>query len=165
MDYYDDYGDDLGPGDKLKGLGSGLHPSIRSALIIWVALFVIAMLNSFTGGSSILFCYGAQVLVYLGNGVLSGYFALSSGYRSSELAKVGALAGLIGWILPAVFYLIFGLVLGLVAAPIGIFGIALWILCGPVDLAIQVICGLIGAILYGRFGGGGMEEDDYESYY
>ena len=44
-------------------------------------------------------------------------------------------------------------VLGLVTFGIGFLGLAAWILCGPVDLAIQAICGALGAWLYGRLGG------------
>jgi hypothetical protein len=135
------------------GLLGSLHPGIRSAVLLWAFLIGIAVLNSFTGGTSVVFCYPVQLLLYVGNGALASYFALNSGYHTAALPRVGAIAGLVAWVLPALFYLVFGFILGLVTFGIGFVGVATWVLCGPVDLAIQVTCGALGAWLYGHFTG------------
>lgn len=130
-----------------------LHPGIRSAVILWVFLLVVALVNSLTGGASIVFCYPVQLLLYVGNGALAGFFAVESGYRVEELARAGAVAGLVAWLLPTLYYVVFGLILGLVTLGAGLFGVATWLVCGPVDLVVQAICGAFGAWLYGRLSG------------
>ncbi len=130
-----------------------LHPGIRSAVILWVFLLVVALVNSLTGGASVVFCYPVQLLLYVGNGALAGFFAVGSGYRVEELAQVGAVAGLVAWLLPTLYYVVFGLILGLVTLGAGLFGVAAWLLCGPVDLAVQAVCGAFGGWLYGRLSG------------
>lgn len=151
-DYFSDISND-DPVDQATDFWAGLHPGVRSAVLLWLFLVAIAVINSLTGGTSVVFCYPVQLLIYAANGVLAGYFALGSGYHHSDLPRVGIIAGLVAWILPALFYLIFSLILGLVTLGIGFFGIATWILCGPIELAIQATCGVLGAWAYGRFAG------------
>ena len=149
MNYGNDYY------DKPRGFWEGLHPGVRSALIFWVILLAIALLNSFTGGTSLVFCYPVQVLLYAANGALAAYFALGSGRHTSDLPRVGAVAGLVAWVMPAIYYLIVGLLLGLVSLGVGwLVGAAGWLLCGPIDLAIHALFAALGAWLYGRFAGG-----------
>ena len=92
------------------GWWQGLHPSVRSALIFCTLLLGVALLNAFTG-VSIIICYPVQLLLYVGNGALAGSFALGAGYSATDLPRVGAIAGFAAWILPAIFYLVFGLLL------------------------------------------------------
>jgi hypothetical protein len=160
-DFDSDYREDMV--DNAVGFWERLHPGIRSAVILWAFLIGIAMLNSFTGGTSVVFCYPVQLLLYVGNGALAGYFALNSGYHTTDLPRIGAIAGLVAWVLPALFYLVFGFILGLVTLGIGFLGVATWMLCGPVDLAIQVTCGALGAWLYGHFTGA-KAGDNYGPY-
>jgi len=148
-DYFSDFSGDDAVGGAM-GFWGGLHPGIRSAAIMWVLLMGIAVLHSFTAGASLALCYPVQVLLYVANGALASYFALGSGYHSSDLPRVGAIAGFVAWILPAAYYLVFGIFLGLVTLGIGFVGIAALVLCGPIDLAIHAACGAIGAWLYGR---------------
>jgi len=148
MDNFD-FGEDTLSGDA--GFWEGLHPGVRSAVLLWLFLIGIAILNSLTGGTSIVFCYAVQLLLYVINGALAGYFALNSGYDIPDLPQVGAIAGLVLWVLPALFYLVFDLILGLVTFGLGLLGLASWIVCGPIDLAIQAACGALGAWLYGQF--------------
>lgn len=126
------------------------HPSLRAAVIMWAFLLGISILNSFTLGISFFLCYPVQLVLYLINGYLAGHFALNEGYRKSELPRVGALAGLLAWILPTLYYFIFSVVLGLVTVGIGFFGMAAWILWGPIDFAVYATCGVIGAMIAGR---------------
>ena len=141
--------------DKPKNSWEGLHPGVRSALIFWVLLLAIALLNSFTGGTSLVFCYPVQVFLYAANGALAAYFALNSGHDAGDLPKIGAIAGLVAWVMPAVYYLIFGLLLGVVTLGMGwLVGAVGWLLCGPIDLAIHAVFAALGAWLYGRFAGG-----------
>jgi len=164
-DYFSDrdfYGDDRIGG--AMGFWERLHPSIRSALILWAFLIGIAVINALTGGTSVVFCYPVQLLLYMANGALAGYFASGSGYRTADLPRIGAIAGFVAWILPALFYLVFGLILGLVTVGIGFLGVAAWLICGPVDLAIQATCGALGAWLYGRFSGASTG-DTYDPYH
>ncbi|MBC8492790.1 MAG: hypothetical protein H8D43_03310 [Chloroflexi bacterium] len=147
--------------DSALGFWGGLYPGIRSAVLLWLFLIGIAVLNSFTAGTSVVFCYPVQLFLYVANGSLAGYFALGSGYHTSDLPRVGAIGGFVAWILPTLFYLVFGFILGVVTLGIGFLGIAVWALCGPIDLAIQATCGALGAWLYGRFAGE-QESDWYE---
>lgn len=133
-----------------RGGSSGLHPSLRAAVVIWIGIGAILLINVFTGGTSLLFCLPFQWLLYAGNGALAGSFALSSGYNNSDLPRIGALAGLFGWILPAVFYVVLS-ILGIPAFGIGLLGIAAWIVCAPLDLAVHAVLGAVGAVIYGNF--------------
>lgn len=142
--------------------GSGLHPGIRSALIVWGIILLISLINAFTAGTSVIFCYPVQLLVYVGNGALGAHFALGSGYDTPSLPQVGAVAGAVAWVLPAAFYFIGSLILGIFTLGIGFFGMAVWLLCGPVDLAIHVMFAMFGAWLYGRYSGG--SSSNQESY-
>lgn len=152
--------DPSGPGR----FGSGLHPGVRSALIVSGVVLLISFINAFTAGTSVIFCYPVQLLIYVGNGALGAYFALNSGYDVYRLPRVGAVAGAVAWILPAAFYLIGSLVLGLFTLGVGFLGVAVWLLCGPVDLAIHVMCAMFGAWLYGRFSGGSSQKQEIFPY-
>lgn len=157
---YGDYGSN---GNRPASFWQGLHPGVRSALIFWIILLAIALLNSLTGGTSLVFCYPVQVLLYVANGALAAHFAIGSGYHTSDLSKVGAIAGLVAWVMPAAYYLIFGLLLGLVSLGVGwLVGAIGWLLCGPIDLAIHALFAALGAWLYGRFAGG---RDDSSGLY
>lgn len=127
-----------------------LHPSVRAASLMWVVLLAVALINSFTGGSSILFCYPVQILLYVANGYLAGHFAQKSGYPISELTRVGSIAGLIGWVMPAIYYIVFGLLLGVITLGIGFVTLVGACLFGPVDLAVHAGSGALGGWLYGR---------------
>lgn len=161
--YDDNYDlDEYGSG----GLWASQHPGVRSALIMWGFLLVIAMINTFTGTTSLLFCYPIQLILYVANGYLAGYFALDSGRHPTEFARIGAIAGFVAWILPMAFYLIAGLGLGFVTLGVGtIVGLGVWFLCGPIDLAIHASCAAFGAWFYGRNKGEpDLFSDPYDSF-
>jgi len=139
-----------GGSQDFSASGKGLHPGIKSALIVTGVVLTISVINAFTGGTSIIFCYPIQLVIYAGNGALAAYFAQNVGYTPESLPRVGALAGTIAWILPAVFYIVGSLVLGMFTFGLGFLGIAMWLLCGPIDLAIHILCAMAGAWLYGR---------------
>jgi len=143
------YNDLLSNGEPQRPWGN-LHPALRSAVVFWAFLIAIALVNSFTGGTSIAFCYPVQLLLYIANGALAAHFALKAGYHPADLPRVGAIAGLLVWVLPAVYYLIAVLILGIATLGVGFLGLAGWLLCGPVDLVIQATSGAIGAWLYGK---------------
>lgn len=159
-----DFGNDFDLQGQEGGGGSGwngLPPSARAALIMWVFLLAIATINSFTGTTSLIFCYPIQLLLYVGNGYMAGRFALDSGYSSSDLPRVGATAGLIAWIAPTLFYFVFGALLGIVTIGAGfIVGAAICIVCGPIDLAIHATCAAFGGWFAGRGGSGGSATND-----
>lgn len=138
-----------GPG----GFWGSMHPSLRSAVIIWVFLIAFALVNSFTAGGSIVICYPLQLLLYLANGALAARFALDSGYSVSDLPRLGAFAALLGWLAPAIFYFVLGILLGVVTLGAALIGTVLCIACGPIDLALHAACGALGAYLYGQFSG------------
>ena len=142
------------------GFGGNLHPGIKSALIVSTIILAISIVNVLTGGSSIILCYPIQLLIYAGNGALGAYFALNSGYPTQAIPRVGAVAGAVAWILPAAFYILGSLVLGVFTFGVGFLGVALWLLCGPVDLAIHVLCAMTGAWLYSRSNRGPSDEGD-----
>jgi hypothetical protein len=144
------------------GIGrvSGLPPSFRSAIILWLVVLAIAMLNAFTAGSSIIFTYPGQLLLYVLNGGLAAYFALNEGGQVDDLPRIGALAGFWLWILPALFYIVGSLLLGLFTFGLGWLGIFGFVLCGPIDLAIEAILGMTGAWLYGKYTGGSSSSED-----
>lgn len=135
---------------EITSYGAGLHPGIKSALIVSGIVLVISVINALTAGTSVIFCYPVQLIIYGCNGWLGAYFALNSGYSKESLLRVGATAGAVAWILPAAFYVIGSLVLGLFTFGIGFLGTAMLLLCGPVDLAIHVLCAMFGAWLHGR---------------
>lgn len=159
-DYLDDYDLD-GAGSGFSGVWGNLYPGLRSSLIVWIVLLGLAIFNSLTGGSSAVVCYPVQILIYTANGALAGYFALGSGYSTTDLPRTGAIAGAIGWILPALFYFLVVFLLGVATLGIGFLGLAVWLLCGPIDLAVQASCGAVGAYVYGHFAGGSEDVDGY----
>lgn len=153
-------GFELDPRDAQSlGFWHKLHPGVRSATLMWMLLLAVALINSFTGGVSILFLYPLQILLYGANGYLAGHLAKESGYPSSDLTRVGAIAGVVAWVLPALYYIVFGLILGIVTLGIGFIGLFAACLFGPVDLAIHAGCGAFGGWIYGR-----QHEDPYDLY-
>lgn len=153
--------------ERATGFWGRVHPGIRSGVLLWALFVAIALMHSLTGGSSAAICYPIQILLYIGNGVLAAYMALGSGFDQTDLPRVGAVAGMVAWVLPAFFYLVFVVILGMATLGIGFVGIATWVLCGPVDLAIQIGCGSLGAWGYGNFTGGTgapHESDSYDYY-
>lgn len=151
MDDYENWDDgDTARSGGMATFWEGLHPGVRSALWFWLFLLGIAVLNTLTGGGSVVICYPLQLLLYVANGALAARLALAAGYAAVDLPRVGAIAGFVAWILPAVYYLVFDLLLGIFTLGIGLVGVATWVLCGPIELIVQTICGAIGAWLYGR---------------
>jgi hypothetical protein len=134
-----------------KGLWRKLHPGIRSSLILGAFWLGLTLLQSFSAGFSLLLCFPIHWMLYIANGVLASRLATTSGYQSADMPKVGAIAGLVGWILPALFYLIFHVILGIVTFGVGFFGIATWIIFGPLDLAFQISLAALGAVLFRRY--------------
>jgi len=145
--------DGLGTSSGPSGFWSGLHPSLRSAAIVWIFLLAFALVNSFTAGSSLVICYPLQLLLYFGNGALAARFALDSGYAVSDLPRLGAFAALLGWIAPALFYFVAGVLLGIVTLGAALVGMVFCVACGPIDLALHAACGALGAYVYGRVSG------------
>lgn len=145
--------DSGGGSGRGNGFWGGMHPSLRSAIIVWIFLLAIALVNSLTAGSSIVFCYPVQLLLYVANGALAARFALDSGYAVADLPRVGAFAALLGWLAPALFYFVVGILLGIVTLGAALVGVVLCVACGPIDLAFHAACGALGAYLYGRFSG------------
>jgi hypothetical protein len=130
------------------GKSSHLPPSLRAAMLMWTFVGIIAIINTFTAGTSLIFFFPVQLLLYAITGALAARFALNEGYPRDRVPTVGAQAGFFAWILPALVYLLlslFGISIG-----VGLLGIAAWIVCGPIDLAVQVVMGAIGASLYNR---------------
>lgn len=151
MNDLENYGKDLSA--NALGFWDGLHPGVRSGLIFTVFYVIVALINAFSAGTSIVFCYPVQLVLYVVNGALAGYFASSSEEHSGELAQVGAIAGLSAWVLPAIAYFILGLFFGFATFGIGLISLLGCLICGPVDLAIQALLGALGAWAYGHFGG------------
>lgn len=137
--------------ERAQSFWEGLHPGVRSGLIFTVFYVVVALINAFSAGVSIVVCYPVQLLLYVANGGLAGYFASSSETYRDELAQVGAVAGLAAWVLPAIAYFILGIFFGFATLGVGFFSLIGCIVCGPVDLAIQALLGALGAWGYGRF--------------
>lgn len=127
----------------------GLPPSLRAAMIMWTFVGMVAFINTFTAGTALLLTFPLQLILYMITGALAANFALNDGYEQSGLPTVGAQAGFFNWILPAVIYLVLSLV-G-ISVGIGLFGIAAWILCGPIDLGVHVVMGAFGAWFYKNF--------------
>ena len=128
-----------------------LHPAIKSALVFTLFIVGATVLNSLSLGMSLLLCYPLQILIYVANGFLAGYFAIGAHYRRGDLPRIGAIAGALLWILPALLYIIFGVLLGISTLGIGFLSLVTWLVCAPVDLIVQAACGAIGAWLYGVF--------------
>jgi hypothetical protein len=156
-----DFDDGYNTQQRGNDFWGGMNPGVRSAMILWVFLGAIAIFHGITGGISAALCYPVQLLLYAANGVMAGYFALNSGYRVADLPRVGAIAGLVAWILPALFFILFDVILGLVTLGVGFLGLATWLLCGPIDLAIQIIAGALGAWLMGRIRGEDVQIGDW----
>ncbi len=159
--YLDDYDDEDfgGPDSGWNHFWKGLHPGLKSAALLWVVSFGFGVLHGATVGVSLLLCYPVQLLFYVANGVLAGYFAVNQGFKVSALPRVGAIAGFFLWILPAIVYLVFGLLLGISTFGVGFIGVATWLVCGPVELAVQMAAGAFGGWFYGRVAN--VDEEEY----
>lgn len=147
--YMDDYDEDYGD----SGWGrfwKNLPPGLKSAALLWIVSLGFGVLHGVTAGISLLLCYPVKVLFYVVNGVLAGYFAINQGHDPGDLARIGAMAGFYLWILPALVYLVFGFLLGISTFGLGFIGVATWLICGPVELAVQMGAGAFGGWFYGR---------------
>ncbi len=157
MDDWSEYGDI----ESGRGRLGGLPASLRAAAILWAVMLGLAIINTFTAGASIIFTYPGQLLLYLFNGGLAAYFALNEGTRQDDLPRLGAIAGFWLWVLPALFYIVGSLLLGLFTFGVGWLGVLGFVLCGPVDLAVEALLGMTGAWLYGKYIGDSDSEDFY----
>lgn len=143
------------------GFFGSIPPGVRAGLITGVFLVGAGLISSFTGGTAAVFCFPVLLLIYAGNGVLAGYFAGRSGTDAADFPKTGAVAGLVAWGLSALYYLIIAPIIGLATVGLGFLDIARWVLCGPIDLAVQVALAALGAWAYGRFSGAGRDSSNY----
>ena len=130
-----------------------LPPGVRSGLIVGVFLVVSGLISSLTGGASSVFCLPVLFLFYLANGALAAYFAGGMGCVASDLPKHGAIAGLVAWGVSGLYYLVVAPLVGIATLGLGFLDLARWVVCGPIDLAVQAAAGALGAWLYGRFAG------------
>lgn len=108
-------------GDQM-GFLRGLHPGIRAAVIFSLVLLGINLIHTFTGGATTI-CYPVQLLFYIANGALAGYLASGSGYDAADFPRVGAIAGLVAWIMPAIYLLIIVTILDLATPGVKFLGI------------------------------------------
>lgn len=143
------------------GFFGSIPPGVRAGLITGVFLVGAGLISSFTGGTAAVFCFPVLLLIYAGNGALAGYFAGHSGADAADFSKTGAIAGLVAWGFSALYYLVIAPIVGLATIGLGFLDVARWVLCGPIDLAVQVALGALGSWAYGRFSGAGRDSSNY----
>jgi hypothetical protein len=145
---YDSYESEPTP-----GAASGMHPGFLAGLIVGALLTVLGLVSSITGGAVAVICLPLMLLIYAGAGVLAGYLSVRSGRGADNLSKMGAIAGLVSWGISAVYYLLIAPLVGFATLGLGLVDVARWLICGPVQVAVQVALGALGAWAFGRFSG------------
>ena len=139
------------------GFLSNLPAGVRAGLITGLVLIIAGVISSLTAGAAGVLCFPVLLLFYVGNGALAGHFAGGG----DDAPKAGALAGLIAWGMSALYYLVVAPLIGLATVGLGFLDIARWVLCGPIDLAVQVLLGALGGWAYSRMRGGSGSSDIY----
>lgn len=128
-----------------------LHPSIKSAALIWLGVLVLQIINVVTVGVSLVIAYPLQLLIYVGNGALAAYIADGDEYPEDEFVRIGAGAGVALSALTWVVYVVLIFVLGVATLGVGWTGLLSCIICGPIDLLVAVLCSALGAWIFQQF--------------
>lgn len=154
--YHDDFDLESMEDGKRETLGR-IPPSIRAALIIAIGLIIVQVVNVLTIGVSLVVFYPVLLLIYLGNGALAAHFASQDHYPAHGMLVQGAGAGLALGVLEWLVYAVLISIFGAVTLGLGFTGIAVCALCGPVDVIIAALLGLLGALLARRLLGVGAD--------
>lgn len=139
------------PDESRRGFWDNLHPSIKAAVIVWLGVLVLQIVNVVTVGLSLVVSYPVQLLIYVGNGALAAYFADEGSYAQSDLVRTGAVAGAGLIVLTWIVYVVRIFILGVATLGVGRTGLLSCVICGPADVVVSVLCGILGAWLVKQF--------------
>jgi hypothetical protein len=138
-----------------QGPLDSLPPVLRAAVLVWLGIVLLQILNVFTVGVSLLVFYPLQGLLYVAGGVLAAHFAYEDVYQrdiaGSDILREGAGAGLVLSVLSWIAYAVLIFVLGVLTLGAGWLGYLSFVLCLPGDLAVGALLGALGAWLFQRF--------------
>src|SRR5207248_1300904 len=98
-------------------------------------------------------CLPVNLVIYLGTGTLAAYLADRGGNSGEDPVKLGAVAGLLSWVLHAVSTIVLGLIFGFATLGFGFIGMVGWLICGPLIVVVQAGLGAAGGALYRNFWG------------
>ena len=131
-----------------------IHPSLKSALIIFIPLTLIQILNAFVFNIKFIYLYPAILVLYLISGILAGKFFSDSLHHTKpknlrdSFVKHGAIAGLTLGIISLIFTIIFILLMDLTSMGIYWFGTATVAICAPIDAIVAMFIGALGAKIF-----------------
>lgn len=131
-----------------------IHPSLKSALIVFIPLTLIQVLNAFVFNINFIYIYPAILVLYLLSGILAGKFFADSLHHTKpknlrdSFVKHGAIAGLTLGIISLIFTIIFILLLDLTSMGIYWFGTVTVAICAPIDAIVAMFIGALGAKIF-----------------
>lgn len=131
-----------------------MHPSLKAALIIFIPLALLPILNAFVFKTYAIYLYPVQLILYLFSGILAAKFFADSLHHTKpknlrdSFIKHGAIAGLTLGIISLIFTIIFSIVLKLTSYGISWFGNLTLVICVPADVIIAMFIGALGAKIY-----------------
>jgi len=125
-----------------------MPPFLRAALIVTVGLLALQIVNVLTVGVALLISYPLLILIYIGNGALTGYFANQDGIVDTAFQQ-GLLSGLVLGVLEWIIYGLLISVFGILTIGFGYVGLVACI-CAPVDILVAVGFSGLGSWIVAR---------------
>jgi hypothetical protein len=131
---------------------SGLHPSIRAALLFAIPFIVVDFFNYYSAGTALVLSLPVLAILYGACGALACKFAAGQGRTSSDFLWIGTVGGLALWLASTVVNTVISLIIGAASLGITLFlGIPYLCLCAPFQLIGGGLMGMLGGFLYGLF--------------
>jgi hypothetical protein len=155
----DDYG--LDSGSPKKNFFSSIPPFILAPLIFALPFIAVDFFNYYSAGTALAISLPILAILYAGCGALAVFFATKRGTGMAH-PMVGALAGLLLWLISTVVNTVISLILG--TASLGmtlLLGIPYLCLCAPLQLVGGGLMGALGGFLLGLFHKGSSSGDTY----
>jgi len=146
------FDDDFPPPQSSSSGWDNLSPNLKSNLIFLLPFIFADFFNYYSAGVALIISGPIMLLLYLGSGAVSAYFALRQGRSTSELPAMGAVTGAGLWLGSTIVNTLIGLILG--TASLGttlLLGVPYLCLCAPFNLVGGAVAGAIGAWLYALF--------------
>lgn len=133
----------------------GLNPSIKGAVVMFIAVIVLRTIGAASKGLSCLFSFPVEIALAMAQGVLVSKFALAQKpkYQPKDYPGLAAMSGLYVYLPSLMFGILVGILTGdLILIPL----LLLNFIQGFGGIALYMIMASLSAWVYARTGGKGM---------